>query len=76
MASQHIAKSEILSSNSNYADVLVHWGLEEMQTLTKIYDHVHIPSPIIRDYKWPGMFTPFDHQKTTASFLSLRDRAC
>lgn len=75
VASQHIAKSEILSSNSNYADVLVHWGLEEMQTLTKIYDHVHIPSPILRDYKWPGMFTPFDHQKTTASFLSLRDRA-
>lgn len=75
MASQYIAKSEILSSNSNYADVLVHWGLGEMQTLTKIYDHVHIPSPILRDYKWPGMFTPFDHQKTTASFLSLRDRA-
>lgn len=75
MASQYIAKSEILSSNNNYADVLVHWGLGEMQTLTKIYDHVHIPSPILRDYNWPGMFTPFDHQKTTASFLSLRDRA-
>jgi SNF2 family DNA or RNA helicase len=74
-ALHHIAKSEILSSNSNYADVLVHWGLEEMQTLAKIHDHIHIPSPITRDYKFPGLFTPFKHQIKTASFLSLRDRA-
>jgi SNF2 family DNA or RNA helicase len=25
-------------------------------------------------YDWPGMYTPFVHQKTTASYLSLRDR--
>jgi SNF2 family DNA or RNA helicase len=74
-ALQHIAKSEILASNSNYADLLVHWGLKEMQTLAKIWDHVHIPSPITRDYKFPGLFTPFKHQIKTASFLTLRDRA-
>jgi superfamily II DNA or RNA helicase len=32
-------------------------------------------SPICRDYTWPGMFKPFDHQRVTASFLSLRRRA-
>jgi SNF2 family DNA or RNA helicase len=74
-ALQHITKSEILASNSNFADLLVHWGLEEMQTLAKIYDHIHIPSPITRDYKFPGLFTPFKHQIKTASFLTLRDRA-
>jgi SNF2 family DNA or RNA helicase len=29
----------------------------------------------MRDYNWPGVFKPFDHQKDTASFLSLRRRA-
>jgi SNF2 family DNA or RNA helicase len=29
----------------------------------------------LRDYKWTGRYTPFDHQKTTSSFLSLRHRA-
>jgi SNF2 family DNA or RNA helicase len=30
---------------------------------------------MLRDYKWTGKHTPFEHQKTTASFLSLRKRA-
>lgn len=34
-----------------------------------------IPSPMLRDYDWPGIYKPFDHQKHTASFLSLRQRA-
>ena len=74
-AMRNIDKSEILYSNDDHADLLVHWGLEEMQTLTKIYDHDQIPSPITRDYKFPGLFTPFKHQITTAAFLTLRERA-
>ena len=36
-----------------------------------------VPSPIQRDYKWPRPrgFEPFDHQRDTSSFLSLRRRA-
>jgi len=30
---------------------------------------------MLRDYSWPGIYKPFDHQKSTASFLSLRKRA-
>lgn len=55
-------------------DVLVHWGLDEAQVLKnlKIKD---VPSPIYKDYKWPGIYKPFDHQKTTSSFLTLHRRA-
>ena len=28
-----------------------------------------------RDYHWPGMFQPFDHQRDTARFLTLHRRA-
>jgi hypothetical protein len=34
-----------------------------------------VPSPMLRDYKWTGKYAPFDHQKETASFLSIRKRA-
>jgi superfamily II DNA or RNA helicase len=32
-------------------------------------------SPILRDYNWPGRFTPFDHQRHMAAFLTLHRRA-
>ena len=72
---KHIAKSEVLSDDGEQADVLVYWQLEEMQTLAKIFESFNIPSPITRDYKWPGLYTPFKHQITTAAFLTLRERA-
>ena len=72
---KHITKSEVLSDDGEQADVLVYWQLEEMQTLAKIFESFNIPSPITRDYKWPGLYTPFKHQITTASFLTLRERA-
>ena len=55
-------------------EVLVKWGLEEAQVLKnlKIKD---VPSPIVSKYDWPGLYKPFDHQKETASFLSLHRRA-
>jgi SNF2 family DNA or RNA helicase len=37
--------------------------------------NIKVPSPIIRDYSWPGIHTPFDHQRDTAGFLSIRKRA-
>jgi SNF2 family DNA or RNA helicase len=55
------------------AGVLVHWGHNEAEKLAQL--RLDTPSPILRDYKWTGRHTPFDHQKETASFLSIRKRA-
>jgi SNF2 family DNA or RNA helicase len=52
----------------------VHYGLEEVQALAKL-NIKNVPSTITRDYDWPGQFKPFEHQKQTASFLTLRKRA-
>jgi SNF2 family DNA or RNA helicase len=32
-------------------------------------------SPILGKYDWPGIYSPFDHQRDTASFLTLHRRA-
>lgn len=33
-----------------------------------------VPSPISRNYTWPGMYTPMIHQRETAEFLTLHKR--
>lgn len=53
--------------------VAVHWGLHEARTLAGL--GIDAPSPMLRDYVWPGRLPPFEHQKTTSSFLSVRDKA-
>jgi SNF2 family DNA or RNA helicase len=70
----YIEKSEVLADNGHYADMLVYWGIKEMQHLVKVYDS-EVPSPITKDYNFPGMHTPFNHQKITSAFLSLQERA-
>lgn len=70
-----IKKSEVLKEGDLVSEILVYWGVQEMQTLAKIVNISKLPSPITKDYGWPGMYTPFDHQKTTASFLTMYDRA-
>jgi SNF2 family DNA or RNA helicase len=32
------------------------------------------PSPILHYYGWPGQFTPYEHQKLTAAFLTMHDK--
>lgn len=54
--------------------IAVNWGLEEMQVLKNI-GVKQVPSPINRSYGWPGLYTPFAHQRTTAEFLTLNRRA-
>jgi len=73
-----IERSELLAATK----LAVCWEFEEACKLAKITDEFRphdsipdIPSPILRDYNWPGIYTPFEHQKTTASFLSIRPRA-
>jgi len=65
-----IPKSKDMGNNQ----VLVNWGLDEMQVLKNLQIK-NIPSPIISKYDWPGMHKPFEHQKTTSSFLTLHRRA-
>ena len=71
----YIEKCEVIDDDGDIADVVMYWGIDEMRRLARIYPELKIPSPMLKDYKWPGLFTPFAHQKVTASFLSVRDRA-
>ena len=68
-----IPKSKVLEDNGSVAQVLVNWGLEESLILKNL--RIDAPSPIIGKYKWPGLNKPFEHQKTTASFLTMHRRA-
>lgn len=72
----NIEKSEVIERKGNLADVLVYWGLEEMTKLNSLISfRNNLPSPMVRDYKWPGIYEPFNHQKTTAEFLSINRKA-
>jgi SNF2 family DNA or RNA helicase len=68
-----IPKSKVVESNGEVAKVLVHWDFDEVQLLRNL-GIKNVPSPILSRYKWPGMFTPFGHQRTTAEFLTLHPR--
>ena len=65
-----IPKSRQIGANQ----VAVNWGLDEARVLKNLQIK-NIPSPIIGKYNWPGLHKPFDHQRTTASFLTLHQRA-
>ena len=65
-----IPKSKMVGENQ----VAVKWGLDETRVLKNLQIK-NIPSPIMGQYDWPGLHKPFDHQKTTASFLTLNPRA-
>ena len=74
---QRFDRSEVVGD-----ELLLYWDYEEASFLARSLDQYRphpsisdVPSPMLRDYKWPGIYKPFDHQKVTASFLSLRDRA-
>jgi len=54
-------------------EVLVHWGVEETQTLREL--NIKAPSPISSRYDWPGQYPPMSHQKATADFLTMHRKA-
>jgi SNF2 family DNA or RNA helicase len=78
---EKISRAEKLHEAGNNTALVVYWGQKEMMEVTRLFDSLHpaplpqLPSPMLRDYDWPGMFTPFSHQKETAAFLSMRPRA-
>lgn len=55
-------------------EVIVHWTLQNVRYLANL-GIKNPPSPILRDYDWPGSMTPYKHQLMTASFLSANNRA-
>ena len=70
-----IPKSKLYKEHDNgVSQVIVNWGLDEVITLSDMKVK-NPPSPISRDYSWPGIHKPFDHQRTTAQFLSAHRRA-
>ena len=68
-----IPKSKVIASNGDVDRLLVNWDFDEVQLLRNL-GIKEVPSPILGRYGWPGMFTPFDHQRTTAEFLTLNPR--
>jgi SNF2 family DNA or RNA helicase len=75
-----VQKSDLVHTNGDESEVVCYWGYEETKHITEMLDEVSgttakLPSPMLRDYNWPGIYKPFDHQRDTASFLSLRHRA-
>lgn len=66
----NIADSKLIDNSR----VLVKWGFDEAALLRGL-SIKNVPSPILRDYAWPGAHTPFAHQKKTSSFLTLQRRA-
>ena len=64
-----IPKSKEISAN----EVVVSWGVQEALTLKSL--NINVPAPIEGRYDWPGQYRPMDHQRTTASFLTMNQRA-
>lgn len=62
------------SKDLGNGQVLVNWGLDEAQVLKNLKIK-SVPSPINKEYDWPGRYKPFDHQRETAAFLTLHRRA-
>ena len=54
--------------------VLVKWGVYEARVLKNL-NVKDVPSPIMGMYDWPGRYKPFDHQKTTSSFMTMNRRS-
>lgn len=46
--------------------------LDEVRVLRNL--GIKAPSPILHYYDWPGKYTPYEHQRQTAAFLTLHKR--
>ena len=68
-----IPKSKTTPIPGGY-EVAIWWGLDESRVLRNLGVR-DVPSPIQGRYDWPGRFRPMDHQRETASFLTLNRRA-
>lgn len=68
-----IPKSHVLERKGDLARVLVAWGEDEWKVLNNL-GIKNLPHPILGRYKWPGVYTPFEHQRVTAAFMAANPR--
>lgn len=68
-----IPKSKVVERKGDKAKVLVNWGFTETRLLRNLQIK-DVPSPILGRYRWPGVYTPFEHQRATAAFLTVHPR--
>lgn len=71
---QRITSAIPKSKHINNNHVLVRWGIDESRVLKNLKVK-NVPSPILGRYNWPGKYKPFDHQRQTAAFLTMNQRA-
>ena len=69
-----IPRAAVLAEKNGKAQMLVHWGEDEWRVLRNL-GIKDPPHPILGRYKWPGVYTPFEHQRSTAAFLASNTRA-
>lgn len=69
-----IPKSKVVEQGPSGYTVAVHWGLDEMRVLRNL-GVKNAPSPIRRNYDWPGRYKPMAHQIETAAFFTMHRRA-
>jgi SNF2 family DNA or RNA helicase len=74
VVTSRVEKSKVVGQEGDMFHVAVKWGFSEAKTLAGLRVK-NVPSTIKKDYEWTGKFKPFEHQKETASFLTLHDKA-
>ena len=69
---QNVEKCEVTNVWADAKELILYWGLNEARIAASILDEMQpnvtlpkIPSPILKDYDWPGIYKPFDHQRIT-----------
>lgn len=69
-----IPRSRVVATHpGGGATVAVYWGLDEMRVLRNLGVR-NVPSPIRRNYSWPGRYRPMQHQIATAEFFTMHRR--
>jgi len=75
MILDNVVKSKLVKTYDNgVSKIIVNWGLDEVLKLSSLRLK-NLLTPINKEYNWPGIHKPFDHQKTTSEFLSAYKRA-
>lgn len=74
LVEEKIEDVKILNETAGMYELAVKWNLKSAQALASL-GVKKVPSPLLRDYEWTGKHIPFEHQKTTSSFLTLHKKA-